>query len=223
MQFEAILSKWMPDQRTSPFRTYLYNHVDAPHMYQPGPQDDEKKWEEALRKRTDPQSVPVLVVGFYELGKRAQRQKDFLGMMQARLHEIDSALTALLARHELHISIKVAECRRKHHALSQRCLSLAAKTQILRNRGYTMDGAEEDLRKKLVALERTVFDPMLNGRTEEIWARMLAIRERSKRLQAELEKSGQAKGDDGDDAYDENVMRTAKKVCRPYITFPFLL
>lgn len=91
-----------------------------------------------------------------------------------------------------------------------------------------MDSAEEDLKKKLNALERGVFDPALNGRGEEIWARMLAIRERSRRLMLEIERVGSAKGDgaEGEGGIDEGTMKTARKVCfiafiSPLLSFCF--
>ncbi|KAF7113629.1 hypothetical protein CNMCM5793_002985 [Aspergillus hiratsukae] len=216
MQIEIVKNKWDTGSRASPFRTYLYNHVgDQAPFYQPTAEDDETKWEEALRERPDSGYVPVLVRGFWELGKRAQRQKDFLTMAQTRLHEINNCLTDLLSRHDLKISVKIADCRRKHLVLSKRCLALAAKTQVLRNRGYAMDEAEEELKKKLAQLERSVFDPSLNGRAEEIWARMLAIREHSKRLQAEMEKAG-ATAAQGEEELDEDTMKTAKKILDDY-------
>lgn len=76
-----------------------------------------------------------------------------------------------------------------------------------------MDDAEEELKKKLTQLERSVFDPSLGGRAEEIWARMLAIREQSKRLQMEMERAGPRAAAQADDQIDENTMKTAKKVC----------
>ena len=88
-----------------------------------------------------------------------------------------------------------------------------------------MDDAEEELKKKLAQLERSVFDPSLGGRAEEIWARMLAIREQSKRLQMEMERAGPRAAAQADDQLDENTMKTAKKVCSgtPIGTFMFLL
>lgn len=214
MQIAIVKDKWDAPSRSSPFRAYLYNNVgeEVAPFYQPGAEDDETKWEEALRKRPGPGYVPVLVKGFWELGKRAQRQKDFLTMMQQRLHEINNCLTDLLSRHDLKISVKIADCRRKHLVLSKRCLALAAKTQVLRNRGYAMDDAEEELKKKLTQLERSVFDPSLNGRGEEIWARMLAIHEHSKRLQAEMDRAGTNVVGNGEDEIDEQTLKTAKKV-----------
>jgi nuclear pore complex protein Nup54 len=78
-----------------------------------------------------------------------------------------------------------------------------------------MDDAEEELKKKLAQLERSVFDPSLNGRGEEIWARMLAIREHSKRLQTELERAGSGAAVQTEDELDENTMKIARKVCYP--------
>lgn len=214
MQMQIVREKWDANTRSSPFRTYLYNNVgeESAPFYQPSADDDDTKWEDALRQRPGSGYVPVLVKGFFELGKRAQRQKDFLTMMQTRLHEINNCLTDLLSRHDLKISVKIADCRRKHLVLSKRCLALAAKTQVLRNRGYAMDDAEEELKKKLAQLERSVFDPSLNGRAEEIWARMLAIREQSKRLQTEIERAGPSAAAQVDDELDENTMKAARKV-----------
>lgn len=209
-----VRDRWEATIHESPFRTYLYNYVgeDNAALYQPSQEDDEAKWEDALRNRPGPGYVPVLVKGFWDLGKRAQKQLEFFGMLQKRLHEINNCLTALLSRHDLEISVKIADCRRKHQVLSQRCLKLAAKTQVLRNRGYAMDEDEEELKKKLVLLERSVFDPSLNGRAEEIWARMLGIRERSKRLQMEMDRSGKKAAEEADDGLDETAVKTAKKV-----------
>ncbi|KAJ5226244.1 hypothetical protein N7468_007469 [Penicillium chermesinum] len=217
-QMRIVQDKWDTGSPSSGFRAYLYNNVgeDSAPFYQPGPDDDATKWEEALRKRPNPGFVPVQVRGFLELGKRAQRQKDFLSAMQTRLHEINNSLTNYLSRHDLKITLRIADCRRRHLVLSKRCLALAAKTQVLRNRGYAMDEAEEELKKKLTQLERSVFDPSLSGRGEEIWARMLAIHEQSKRLQAEMERAGTNVTANSEDEIDEETMKTAKKILDDY-------
>ena len=138
-------------------------------------------------------------------------QAEALAMLQGRLHEINDGLNTLLQKHDLSISIRAAECRRRHLRLSRQCLGLAAKTQLLRNRGYAMDSAEEELRKKLLLLERSVLDPSLNGRGEEIWARMVSVRERGRLLQRGFEKAG--RGMQGkEQVVDEEVIRRVKKV-----------
>ncbi len=207
--------KWDPKSPDSAFQTYLYNTVpveQAP-FYGPTVEDNEARWEEALSKKPSPGAVPVLAQGFESLGLRMAMQYEALRLLRGRLHEINEGLNSLLQKHDLEISIRAAECRRKHLRLSQKCLGLAAKTQILRNRGYAMDSAEEALRKKLMLLEKKVFDPALNGRGEEIWARMVNVRERGRQLQREFERAGTGMVQEGGKGIDEAVMAKTKKVC----------
>ncbi|KAI9873989.1 MAG: hypothetical protein M1830_010311 [Pleopsidium flavum] len=217
-QIQLVAEKWDPNSSNTVFQTYLYNQVieDQAPFYRPGPQDDEAKWEEALQKKPTPGSIPVLYKGFFQLGQRLLTQQRHLDVLQGRLHEINNSLTVMLQNHDLVISIRAADCRRKHLTLSQRSLALATKVQILRNRGYAMDSAEEELRKKLITLEKNVFDPALTGRGEEIWARMLSVRERARQLQAEFEKSGRGLSNGQGQELDEEVAKKAKKILEDY-------
>lgn len=212
-QIATLREKWDPINMSSPLRIYLYqvvNENEAP-LYQPSAEDDENKWEEAFNKRPSADRVPALVRGFWALGKRAQRQREFIEACQVRLHEINSSLDAQLELHAHQVASRLSECRRKHLVASQRTLSLAAKIQVLRNRGYVMDNAEELLKTKLRKLEASIFDPALNGREQEIYAKMIGIRERGRELQDRLEKSKPlAQGDD--EALDEEVVKAAKSV-----------
>ena len=208
-----LAQKWSPLTLVSPFRTYLYQKVDeesAP-FYQPGPEEDPDKWEEAVMKRPGPDYVPVIARGFWELGKRAQRQREYIARCNIRLHEINNSLDAQLKIHNQEVASRFAECRRKHIVASQRIISLAAKVQILRSRGYSLDNAEEELKMKLEQLERQVFDPMVTGREQEIWARMIGIREKSKQLQMDIERTTPM-ADGEDDTLDEATIKAAKNV-----------
>jgi nuclear pore complex protein Nup54 len=212
VQMMLVKEKWDPNSLASPLRTYLYQVVEeqnAP-FFQPGPGEDEHKWDEAVLNRPEPDRVPALARGFWDLGKRAQRQREFMEKINIRLHDINQSLEAQKVIHSEH-DVRLVECRRRHVVASQRILSLAAKIQILRNRGYVMDNAEEELRMKLSKLEREVFDPSLNSREQEIWARMLGIRERGKRLQKEIERTAPA-ANNVETALDEATVQAAKKV-----------
>ena len=153
-----------------------------------------------------------MVRGFEQLAIRMGKQYQHLLILQGRLHEINDGLELLLRKHDIDISTRAAECKRKHLRLSQQCLRLATKAQVLRNRGYALDGAEEELRKKLLALEKTVFDPALNGRGEEIWARMVSVRERGRQLQREYERAGRNLPEGAAQEIDEAVLKRASKV-----------
>ncbi|KKY25531.1 putative nucleoporin nup44 [Phaeomoniella chlamydospora] len=218
-QIQLLAEKWNPASLSSPFRTYLYQKVDeqsAP-FYQPTEGEDPDRWEEAMLKRPGPDYVPALARGFFEMGKRAQLQRQYIEYCQIRLHEINSSLDAQLQTHNQSVASRLAECRRKHVVASQRILALAAKIQILKSRGYAMDNAEEELKLKLEKLEREVFDPTVSGREQEIWARMIGIRERSKQLQLDIERTAPvANGDE--DGLDEATIKAAKNALQAYDT-----
>ncbi|KAH0537163.1 hypothetical protein FGG08_006033 [Glutinoglossum americanum] len=214
-QIEQLYDKWNPASSTCAFQHYFYNYVGpekAP-FYRPTPREDEKKWEEALSRKPEAGWVPVIAIGFQELFTRIVTQMQILNAYNTRLHEINGCLEGMLQKHDLLITIRAMDAKRRHIALGQRCLALATKVQVLRNRGYAMGGDEEDLKKKLIELEKGVADPALAGRGEEIWARMVGIRERSKLLQEEMARMGKKTEGNG---LNEDVLKQAEKVLSDY-------
>jgi nuclear pore complex protein Nup54 len=190
----VIEKKWNQTDPECAFQYYFYNQVkpeEAPY-YGPAPHEDGRKWEEALSKKPGPGAIPVLARGFEEIAGRIQMQSMAVNTLQTRLHEINNSLNLMKNDHELKFASRIAEARRKHIVFTQRTLALATKVQILRNRGYVMDQTEEELKKKLLELEKKTFDPVLGGRQEEIWARMSGVRERARILQEETEKLGKS-------------------------------
>ncbi|KAI9775076.1 MAG: hypothetical protein M1839_001468 [Geoglossum umbratile] len=215
-QIEQIYEKWNSASSNCAFQHYFYNYVGpekAP-FFRPTPREDEKKWEEALSRKPEAGYVPVIAIGFQELFTRIMTQVQTLNAYNTRLHEINGCLEALLQKHDLVITIRSMDAKRRHTALSQRCLALATKVQVLRNRGYAMGGEEEDLKKKLIELEKGVFDPALGGRAEEIWARMVGIRERTRVLQEEMARMGKTTAEGN--WLNEEVLKQAEKVLSDY-------
>jgi nuclear pore complex protein Nup54 len=210
----SIFQKWNPEDAQCAFQSYLYNQVDEAMAayYAPDSNEDAKKWEEALKKKPGPGSIPILIRGPLALGRRLEMQAKAISWLQVRMHEINRQLETTRQKHELEYSVRAQEARRKHVALSRRFLAMGSKLQLLRNRGYNLDPAEEQLRTKLEELEKQAFDPVVDGRQEEIWARMGVVRERASLLQAEFEKLG--KDRKGTDApIDEESMKKIEKVC----------
>jgi len=209
-QMAAVLDAWNTDSPACQFKHYFYNKVEevnAP-FYRPAPNEDPKAWEDALSKKPGPGYIPALCTGFQQLGERIVMQQRNVITFNTRLHQINDSLTALLQKHDTQISIRAMDAKRKHIVIKQRCLALATKVQILQNRGYQLGGSEEDLKIKLMALDKGVNDPGLNARGEEIWARMVTVQERAKLLRAEIEKAGSKK----DEVLDEDTEKRAKKV-----------
>ena len=213
-QMEIVKDKWDAATLSSPLQAYLYAYVgderNALH-YRPGPDEDETKWEEAVTKRPGPAWVPVLVRGFGNMANKAQLQMETIAKCNMLLNEINTSLDMQLETHNQKVTARLAECKRRQTAASRRTLALAVKVQILRNKGYVMDNAEEELKSKLEKLERDVCDPALDAREQEIWARMLGIRERAKRLKAEMEKITPAALAE-EPVLDEETVKQAKEV-----------
>jgi len=69
---------------------------------------------------------------------------------------------------------------------------------------------EEGLKRRLAELERAVYDPLLMGKGEEIWARMIAIREKTNILKEEMAET--AKNGMEESALDDDVLRKVEKV-----------
>lgn len=146
------------------------------------------------------------------MGERIKTQQRNLATFNQKLHEINSSLEAMLSNHDLVISVRALDAKRRHAVLKQRCLRLAAKAQVLRNRGYALGGDEEDLKAKLLALERGACDPGLSARAEEIWARMVGVRERARLLKDEIGKRAATS-----EGLNEEAVRRSEKV-RPLYT-----
>lgn len=211
-QMELILRKWTPNDSACNMNHYFYVSVPperAPFVTMPA-DADERSWEEALRNKPYDGAVPVLARGFDQLGARLGMQVEAVKQLQMRLHEMNNSLGSMMEKHELVLSVRAAEAKRRHVGLSQRCLALAIKAQVLSSRGFVLDGVEEELKKKLASLEKSVFDPAFAGREEEIWARMVALRERSRWLSEESDKLGKQMAGDG--GLDEEVLKKTKKV-----------
>ena len=210
-------NKWDPQNPDCVFQHYFYNAVkpeEAP-FYGPAPGEDERKWEEALSNKPAPGAIPVLARGFEQVAERIRQQQMAVTALRTRLHEINNSLSVMKDTHELNVASRITEAKRKHIVFTQRTLALATKVQILRHRGYVMDQQEEDLKKKLVELEKKTFDPVLGGRQEEIWARMSGVRERARILQEETEKLGKAvEGQQNGELLSEEDQKALEKVSR---------
>lgn len=187
-----LAQKWNATSPESAFKHYFYNKVpeDNVPFYGPGPNDDSKEWDEALQNKPGPGMIPSLASGFEALANRLKTQRAVIAIFNQKLHEINNCLDAILSKHDLDWSVKMIESRRKHDALRRRTLVLARKTQVLRNRGYALSADEDELRIKLENMERTVQDPAVNARLDELWSRLIFLREQAQVLKDELAKKG---------------------------------
>jgi len=209
-QIKDVVQKWDDKSPQCAFKHYFYNKVEeaAIPYYAPQPHEDPREWEEALQNKPAAGFMPVLAAGFAGMAERLKVQQRAIGTFNAKLHEINRSLDTILEDHDLKTSVRSLAARRRHAQLARRCLSLAAKTQVLRNRGYALSGDEDDLLTKLRAVEKGIQDPALGARMDDLWGRLIALRSYADNLKAEISRRGikEAEGLGGD------IEAKAKKV-----------
>lgn len=209
-QIQQLLDKYDPANPSCVFKHYFYNKVDESNIpfYKPLPHENPREWEEALEKKPAPGFIPVLCAGFTGLADRLKTQKRAVADLNTRLHQINGGLDAILSRHDLQTSVRAAAARRRHTVLQERCIGLAARVQVLRNRGYALSGDEDDLRVRLRGLEASIQDPALGAREEELWSRLIVVRGYAERLTQEVNRPAAS----GEEQMDEETELKAKKV-----------
>ncbi|KAI5861103.1 nucleoporin complex subunit 54-domain-containing protein [Durotheca rogersii] len=214
-QIESMLLKWHPENPNTAFKYYFYNKVDQARIpfYQPSPAEDPREWEQAVHDKPGPGYMPALATGFKAISERLTMQKQVLGNYRQALHAINSSLDAILSQNDLQTSVRALNAKRKHAILRQRCLALATKVQVLRNRGYSLDKDEDELKTKLETLDRAVTDPALSARTEELWSRLIMLRGYAESLQTELDRRG-AEAQEG--GIGEEAQAQAKKLLEAF-------
>ncbi|KAF1733132.1 hypothetical protein ACQRIT_003746 [Beauveria bassiana] len=212
-QMKLVTEKWDPANPSCVFKHYFYNKVDESHIpfYKPQPHEDPREWEEALQSKPGPEFMPVLCSGYAGVADRLKTQKRAISEFNTRLHQVNGSLDALLQRHELETEVRALAARRRQAAIHARCLALAARVQILRNRGYALSGDEDDLNRRLQKLEREVQDPAVGAREEELWSRLIVLRGYSDRLSKEMGKPV-AEGAE----LDEETQTKAKRIMQDY-------
>ncbi|KAK9365584.1 nucleoporin complex subunit 54-domain-containing protein [Lipomyces kononenkoae] len=192
-QLQKIKNSWDPASPDCAFQFYFYNKVPSEQavLYVKPPNHDQARWDAAIAARPDPGSVPVLALGFTDLQKRVNIQHQQVIAYQVRMHEINSRLTQLITRHDLYTTVKMAELKARHAAVAHRTLSLAAKVQVLKSRGYALRPDEEVLKRKFEELTRLLNDPAVFGKINEVWARMMVVRDRIKVLNEQTRQTGE--------------------------------
>lgn len=194
---KLVTEKWDPANPNCVFKHYFYNKVDESNVpfYKPQPHEDPREWEEALQNKPAPGFMPVLCSGYAGVADRLKTQKRAVSDFNTRLHQINGSLDAILQRHELETEVRAVAARRRQTTISERCLALAARIQVLRNRGYALSGDEDDLSSRLQILERDVQDPAVGAREEELWSKLIVLRGYADQLSKELDKPAGPEGE----------------------------
>lgn len=178
---EHIFMAWNPESPQCQFRHYFYNMVHPSEVarYQIPPKTDVALYEQAMRDNPDPTClVPVLAVGFGDLQKRIEFQKQQSEIHQGALSTISQELDETKQKHELHTLVRLEERRRRAMELSHRMLRLMKNVHLLRTRGYSITTEDEKFRARLDNMHMHLHRPsQFRGRVNELWAQVQMLRD----------------------------------------------
>ncbi|ELU42923.1 hypothetical protein AG1IA_03042 [Rhizoctonia solani AG-1 IA] len=123
--------------------------------------------------------VPALAIGFDDLKKRTLSQQQENQSHMAALAQLRTRLAAVTAKHD---TTRLARLAQTHTELSRRVRALARQLHMLipAVRRSALTPEEEELRRKLLALEEGAGLARLAGRMNELWAMAGSVQARGK-------------------------------------------
>ncbi|CAE7230273.1 unnamed protein product [Rhizoctonia solani] len=180
-RMENIYQAWSPVSPSCRFQYYFYNLVDNPQAYgRPANATNEALWKRAVSENPNPERlVPALAVGFDDLKKRTLSQQQENQNHIAALAQLRTRLTTVTAKHD---TTRLARLAQTHTELSRRVRALARQLHMLipAVRRSALGPEEEELRRRLLALEEGAGLSRLAGRMNELWAMAESARARGK-------------------------------------------
>ncbi|KAF8685030.1 Nucleoporin complex subunit 54 [Rhizoctonia solani] len=180
-RIEAIFQAWSPASPDCRFQYYFYNLVENPQAYgRPANATNEALWKRAISENPNPERlVPALAIGFDDLKKRTLSQQQENQSHMAALAQLRTRLTAVTAKHD---TTRLARLAQTHTELSRRVRALARQLHMLipAVRRSALTPEEEELRRKLLALEEGAGLARLAGRMNELWAMAGSVQARGK-------------------------------------------
>lgn len=187
-RIENIAQAWNPTSPSCRFQYYFYNLVDQPQNYgRPANATNEALWKRAISENPNPERlVPALALGFDDLKKRVTSQQAQSNAHLAALAQLRTRLTELTQKHAESHTTRLARAAQQHTELARRVRALARQLHMLipSVRRSALGPEEDELRRKLGALEEGAGMARMGARMNELWAAVGSVqasRERAKR------------------------------------------
>ncbi|KAG8738285.1 hypothetical protein FRC12_016813 [Ceratobasidium sp. 428] len=187
-RIENIAQAWNPSSPSCRFQYYFYNLVDQPQNYgRPANATNDALWKRAVSENPNPDRlVPALALGFDDLKKRVTSQQTQSTAHMAALSALRTRLANLTQKHAESHTTRLARTAQQHTELARRVRSLARQLHMLipSVRRSALGPEEDELRRRLGALEEGAGMARMGARMNELWAAVgsvQAMRERAKR------------------------------------------
>ncbi|RWS25396.1 nuclear pore complex protein Nup54-like protein [Leptotrombidium deliense] len=130
-------------------------------------------WDQAKSENPDPTKfIPVPLIGFAALNERFKLQEQETQQQKLRLKLISDELQNL-ERDVTVMKAKIAECKRRNVALSNRVLKVMIWQEVMRKRGFPIQAEEDQFRAKLENIQSEINAPTkFKGCLNELMCRL---------------------------------------------------
>lgn len=183
-----IKTSWDATNSQCSMVTHVYNKVDPSFTDFTRPANESpEEWENAMKNRPkDYNSIPVKCTGFTDLFERDKLQDNHVKQTRILLNEINTKLTKLNEKHDLHSNTLLLKCKMRQKNLNVKLLKIAINLSILKYKGYPLTNDEELLISRFNDLLAKLDDPIGLNRVNELWARLSSLRDRYSDLSTAL-------------------------------------
>lgn len=211
-QIEKIKDAFDPTSASCQFKAIFYNNVGKAQtlLYDRPSHMDPVMYEAAVRDRPSDGHVPVLAVGFSDLEKRAQVQKQAIMIFRNQLHEANEKVEKIMKTHDLETLMKIKLAKKRMAELEKKVGKVARMVQVLKYSGFVMRPEEEKWKRDISNLLEKVEDPAVVGRINEVWARLSKL----KFEREQIMKNGLSAGNDSSLDLDEQEVEKLAKILK---------
>jgi len=145
------------------YRFFFYNKVppeDVPKWMGKPTNCPDELWIQACRMNPDQKyMVPAQVTSFDQLEGRIKEQRDMLNQQKQVLSHIKNFIANARKTHELEVSVKIQEYKKRSMDLFQWLLKIMVKLEVVRAKGFNIFPEEEALFSRLDNIQRELNKP----------------------------------------------------------------
>jgi len=180
---------WDPSSSKSKLRTFVYNKVNEQEalLYSKPVNILQDEWDQAVRNKPNNNVIPVELLGFEALNQRNLLQIENVAQIRIILKQLLEKNTQLQQRHEIEIASRILKVTSKNVEIESRLLKLGSQLALLKNRGLPLNVTEEKMWTQFKALLKRSQDPSGLGKTNELWARLAVLKERTRNISDQLD------------------------------------
>ena len=180
---------WDPNSNKTKLKSFVYNKVNETEamLYNKPPNVSQEEWDVAVEKKPSSDVIPVEVLGYDGLNQRNQLQRENVAQARVIFNQLLEKSTQLQQKHELDTSARILKAQSRNSEIEKRILKLGSQLAILKSRGLPLNVTEEKMWNRFQTLLKRSENPAGLGKTNELWARLVVLKERAKNISDQLD------------------------------------